>query len=379
MRATLTHITTLLSTSFAIFAFASVSFAQIDPSTMLLLNKGSQGNPRDSGLDSGRYTVRPKSEAPKREEKNPTVKRNQDTESGPSETPQGDASLPVVSQPSVQVPNTQAEKSSAAIEKEEARPPARDDEPAKNVEVSDDSASHADRRLNILELSFAPTYIYADSDSSYAFRNYFTSSPAISADAKVWLNPAFALHLGYMGTLSGSVNDSLTEDRSVPASHQWFTAGVRSRKISASSSSSLTLGADYFEYKFHLSSDAQLRGRNRSTGVLLSAEANLSVNSHRSWILAFSIAPKLRHKESSTEVEFESGGSVDSNAIGFGIGQRFQFDRFNAIYWKLSHTYHKEIFSGEASVEDPVTGTIPSGVSVQTSFTIFQIGYTWGN
>lgn len=48
-----------------IFVTANLAQAQIDPSSALLLNGSARSSSRDNGVDSGRYTVRPRSDAPK--------------------------------------------------------------------------------------------------------------------------------------------------------------------------------------------------------------------------------------------------------------------------------------------------------------------------
>jgi hypothetical protein len=169
--------------------------------------------------------------------------------------------------------------------------------------------------------------------------------------------------------------------RNVPASQQWLTAGVRSRKFFGASALSplLLFGADYYEYQFKVPSDSVYRATLKSVGILLSVEAELPVNLKRSWTVGFSIGPKLQHSEIANATDFRSGSNVDSNMIGASLGGRFQFERQDAIFWKLTHRVEKNLFSGDASIADPATSGTPSGVSVTNSFTFFELGYSWGN
>jgi hypothetical protein len=111
----------------------------------------------------------------------------------------------------------------------------------------------------------------------------------------------------------------------------------------------------------------------------LSLDAELPVTPYRAWTLGFSIAPKLQHRESSTAIDFQSGSNVDANQVGVSLGTNIHFDAGSLIFVKVSHFVEKDLFSGPATKPDPVTAQTPSGVSVTNSFTLLQIGYTWGN
>ena len=238
-----------------------------------------------------------------------------------------------------------------------------------------------DRRLTRLELAIAPGYLYNVSDSSYSFRSYTTSAPTISLDAKVWLSPTFAVHTNYLGTVSGNVSDSWTDARNVSATQQWYTVGIRSRKFFGYTRIAPTLefGLDYYEYEFRVPADAKTRERLGSNGGQISLEAEIPNSPYRSYTLGFSFMPKLAHKEQATAVDFQSGGSVDANAIGVSVGSKIRFDRSNAMFWKFSYTVEKDVFGGDATLADPLRGVAPSGVSVTNSFSLVQLGYTWGD
>lgn len=369
------------------FAFAQAQVAQIDPSSGLLLNNSARGANRESGLDSGRYTVRPpRSDSHRREESRsqvrPSVAEPMPTIQSVDPVPapeKSDATTELKSAPPMELDQ---DAPSVAGEIKE-RPGQSEEETQRSTQDHHGSATETnwDRRLNLLEISIAPAFLYTDSDSTFAYRSYFVSGPGLSAEARVWFNPNFALHTSYIGSIGGSVNDSFDGSRNTSVSQQWFTAGLRSRKFFGSTvmAPSLTFGLNYYEYQFRVPADAAIRERLGSSGVQVVLEGDFPVSSHRAWTLSFSVAPKLQHKEIATGIDFQSGGGVEANAIGFAIGGRLQFDRTHAIYYKMSHKIERNLFSGDASVADPVTGLVPHGVSVTNSFTIMQFGYTWGN
>ncbi len=344
----------------AITAFSASAFAQSDPS-VLLLNSGSSPADRDRGLEAGRYTVRPKdttAKTPRTQQSTPEVKTDPTDPRTPGPTPVPAATVTPNPTPQPTPEPTQGTAASPTYQE-----------------------SRDDRRLTMLELAIAPGYLYNVSDSAYSFRSYNASAPTLSLDAKVWLASTFAIHTSYLGTVSGNVNDSTTGSRNVAATQQWYWVGLRSRKFFGATRLAPTLefGLDYYEYEFRVPSDALTRGRLKSTGAQLSLETEVPNSPYRSYTLGFTFAPKLQHKETATAVDFQSGGSVDANAVGLSVGQKIRFDRSNAMFWKLSYQIEKDVFGGDASLADPQSGVAPSGVSVTNTFSLIQLGYTWGD
>jgi hypothetical protein len=237
------------------------------------------------------------------------------------------------------------------------------------------------RRLSILQLGIDSGYMYNSSQSNFAYRNYSTSSPLLGVDAKVWISNGFALQTSYQTTLSGSVSDAENAGRNVSASQEWYTVGLRTRKFFGTDNRapSLLFGLDYNEYDFDVPGDAQFRTKLQTSGVQLNLETDIPVSDFRSWTLGFSIAPKQSHTESPTTLHVSSGGNVDANTVSLSIGGRLGLDHSNGMFWKLSETIEKDLFSGQASAVDPVTGSKPTGVTVTNSWTMLQFGYTWGD
>lgn len=344
------------------------ALAQLDPSSVLLLNRGSTSS-GDSAIDSGRYTIRPR-DPNRREEPRPISGRR--TNRG-DEANEEATDLPPVTVTIPEPPESAdkpAEVADAQVEPK-GEPEQRPLPPP--LEMS--------RRYNLVELSFAPGYLYSDSSSEFFYRNYTMAAPVLSVDANVWLNPNFALNGSYLSTLSGHINDSLGGSRNVPATHEWFTAGLRLREFFGKDvlANSVTFGVDYFDYKFRVPADAEYREKLSSTGIRVSLEAEIPVTAFRSWLFGVSFSPKLQHREEATETDVRSGSNVDANAVSISIGGRMLFERKGGVFWKVSHSVEKDLFSGEASDKDPKTDEIPTGVSVTNSITIFTFGYTWGN
>lgn len=354
---------------------SKVLWAQMDPSSAVLLNGGSHPTVRDNGLDSGRYTVRPKSDSGRKDDGGKSTKK-----------------LPTVTNPEVlpvATPSSSSDQVETSTSESDARPAASADAVATpnatDVVVPNATPSNAldildERRFNLIDLSVAPGYLYTSSDSSYFYRRYFSSSPSVGVQAKVWLTPEFALNAEFLSSMSGHVNDSTDGSRRAAVSQQWLNLGVRSRKFFGNEkmSPSLTVGLDYYDYQFRVPSDAIARARLGTTGVLLSVESELPAERNRFWTFSFQMGPKLQHREDITGIDFQSGGSVDTTLVGLSVGHRYQFDRTHSIFWKLSHSIEKNLFSGDATRSDPETGVTPSGVDVTQSFTIFQFGYAWG-
>lgn len=347
--------------------FATSAFAQFDPSSALLFN-GSRGA-RENSFDSGRYTVRPK-EATRREDPRAAAgKRNstKDSEEEGDTTPVTVTVPPDASEGPQQAPKTAQPDPQPAPIKAEA---------AKQLPPRDVS-----RRLNLVEVSFAPGYLYSNSDSNSYYRRYTMAVPVLSVDANVWLSPYFGLNGSYAATLSGHVGDSLTGNKNVPATHEWFTAGFRSRRFFGSDvlANTVALGLDYYDYHFRVPSDASYREKLSSVGVRISLEAEMPMTIYRSWVVGIFFAPKLAHREEATGTSVQSGGNVDANMVGISVGGRMQFERKDAIFWKITHQVEKDMYSGEASAADPAAGQVLTGVSVTNSISIFTFGYTWGD
>ncbi len=343
--------------------------AQIDPSSAMLLNPG-KANVRDSGLDSGRYTVKPRSDGhPVR--KNETRSRAIE-ETTPAPTPA--ATVAATATPSPQFVGPQKPPQRPPQDLPEFGP--QDFESPQAVRTPTDL-----RRLNLLELSFAPGYMYNESKSSFTPRNYYINSPTGTVDAGIWINPNLGVHTSFTGTINANVNDSLNNTKNATASSQWFAAGIRSRTFFGESAKSptLTFGLDYREYSFRTPSDTLLRNKLTTSGLHLTMEAELPTDGFGAFTIGGEFGPKLSHRETSNAIEFRSGESPEATAVEVHVGAKYRFDRANALFWKISYGVERDQFSGFTTVSDPVTGMPQTDVGVTNAFTLFQLGYSWGN
>jgi hypothetical protein len=342
------------------------AFSQVNPSATLLLNNVGTGK-QESGFDSGRYTIRPKGDTSKKDEVRPSRK-------APAPAYADDPAF-------VEVPDPLPQEASS-VSAPSVPPPLPG--PVEVVVGGGQEASAPvidPRRVNLLEIDVAPAYIYTNSDSNYYFRRYNSAGSAFGIQAKVWLNPDFAVHANFLGSLDGHVTDSLSGSKNVAATQQWFDVGIRSRKFFGTTvlAPTLALGLDYSEYQLRVPADAVYRGRLTSTGAVVSLEAEVPTSGAHAYQMRIGFAPKLMHSEAAAATNFQSGSGVDANSVEIGIGSRLRFDREHAVFWSLTHIVEKNLFSGKASVADPQTATIPSGVAVTNSMTILRLGYTWGN
>lgn len=381
--------TFLITLGLFIIAMAATAHAQsetpMNPSAVLLLNQNqqNQGRTGTTAIDSGRYTPRAKAEVKPAPVRKPREPGDENPEPVTVVVPNGQQSTTVEtsSGSSNQAPQPQQ----IVIRCDEMRPETRQEmqQPVQGNCPPPAVSAPVDlgKRLNLLELSVAPGYLYNNSESSYTFRNYTSATPIVLFDVNVWLNPGFGLHGSFNETLGGHVNDSIDGSRTAAATQEWFRVGLHGRKFFSydSTTAVLNFGLDYLDYQFHVPADAQMHGGLQSSGIEFSVEAEIPASRTRWWTIGTTLSPKLKQSESATSINYQSGGSVDANAVSLSLGGRWQFDRNDALFWKLSHTVEKDLYSGAASLADPRTGVAPTGVAVINSFTIFQVGYTWGN
>jgi hypothetical protein len=362
--------------------------AQIDPSSAMLLSPG-KVNVRDGGLDSGRYTVKPKSDVhpvrksetrPRIEEPAPTPTPTPTLRS--SETATATATATVNGPPQLvgpqKPPQKPPQKAPQQVSPQEPGPqfsPQEANEPQYVRPVRDE------RRNTMLEISFAPGYMYNDSKSTFAPRNYFINSPAAALDASVWVNPNFGVHTSFTGTLNANVSDSLNNTKNATASSQWFSAGAKARSFFGDGSKApvLQFGVDYREYTFKTPSDSLLRNKLTTSGLHLLIDAELPTSGFGSWTLGGEFGPKLSHRESSNAIEFRSGQDPQATTVEVHLGAKYRFNQANTMFWKVSYGVERDLFSGSTTINDPLTGQPQTDVAVTNTFTLFQLGYSWGN
>lgn len=368
-----------LSFAFSALLLPTTSSAQIDPTSGMLLDSTGRPSSRDDKLDSGRYTVRPKS-APKKQP-NPsasaTATATATAVAQPTPVP---AATPILEE--TVVVQAQATATATVATPTVATPtPAPEETPSVKPIEKKVKAPAYDRRDSILELSLSPVYIYTDSKSTYWHRAYQTSSPGGHLNANVWLSERFGLHTSFMTSLGASVTDSVNQSREVEASHNWFDIGVRFRHFASEKpkSSALILGIDWSEYRFTPSPSSQVRQRLLTSGAQIKAGIEFPTSKSYMWTADVSLLPKARHLELDTRATVRSGSSNETNTFGASLGGVIRIDSGNAYFWRFSHKIEKNVFDGMANSVDPISGITPTGVSVTNSSTLFEIGCTWGD
>ncbi len=361
-------------------ALTSSAIAQIDPSSAMLLNSSNRAPVRDNGLDSGRYTVKPRVESVRRDERPPTKRISLE---GAQETAHETVIVePVKTTPTASLaPAPPSRPASASASASASAAVYSDDQATETEDVYVAKVAHDDRRLTVLELSFAPGYLYNESKSTFAPRNYFLNAPVMNVDATVWVATSIGLKTSFTGSLNANITDSFDNTRNTSASDQWFAVGARSRSFfgDGPKAPTLKMGLDYREFEFKIPSDSQLRNKLSTSGVIVLVEGEIPTSGLGSWVFGAEFGPRLSHKETSNATSFQTGRDPATTSVGVHFGQRYRFDRTQSLFWKVSYSAEKTLFSGLTSIPDPVSGSPQSNVSVTSSFSMFQLGYTWSD
>lgn len=356
------------------FGVSEVALAQtpIDPSSAFLLNGGSGSNSgrtrnTETGLDSGRYTVRPRPSNERPVNEKPPRKNTESTPT-PSATPSVVAPAP----------NSKNEEVSSLSAQSPSAPQVLEPDSQGHVVVSDGPPASVfeekspSRRL--LEISLGSIYFYRDSDAAYSLRRSTLAAPGYGVDAKVWLSPEFAIGGRHDSTLGGNITGS-SGDLATNLSDTAF--GVYLKR--SFSKSNLIFGFEFVESNFDVSDSATDKLKSKSTGFRLAIEGEFAHSEKGAWVFGFSASPKLQHEEGATATHAQSGKGVSAYAVGASLERRWKFDDSNALFVRVQHRVERDLFTGAATVADPVGGATPDGVSVTVGTTLIQFGYNWGN
>ena len=348
--------------------FSSMALAQstIDPSSALLLNGGSSGNSRtrtaEPRLDSGRYTVRPRSQPATEKipaEKTPTT-RKQPVEQTPAVVASPAATPAPVESSTVLAPN---EEGTVVL-----------DEPASTDQTPGprpmQGLSH-----RLIDLSIGTAYLYQASESSFSYRNSTIAAPAFAVQAKVWLSSQFAIGGRYLSTFGAHIED--TSSSTLSASINETAYGIYFKK--PFSNSSLTFGIEYQDSNSGFAGETVSKVKTKSSGFRLGIEGEFQSSETSSWSIGFAASPKLNHEESAAATQVQSGADINAYSLESSIERRWKFDADNALYIRLEHKVERDLFTGPASAPDLITGATPNGVAVTVGKTLIQFGYNWGN
>lgn len=339
----------------------AVAQSTIDPSSALLLNAPSRSAGRSSEKatsetrnDSTRYTVRPRAAGERPEKAATSTQATSQTTTVKTVTP-APTPAPVVLAPS--------EKGAVVVVMD---PPLV--EPA-IVEVRDPQPTVK----HILELSIATAYLYENAESNYSFRQATMGGPAYAASARAWLFSEFAVGGRLLSTLGGQVAD---RGQAKSAGRTEIVYGIYLRKNFAESN--LIFAAEYVDSEFKVSSDVISKLKTRSSGVRVSIESEFQ-SQNSSWSLGFSVMPKLQHEEIAAATDVRSGTSVNAYSVGASIARSWKFNNSNAVFVKFEHRLERDLFTGSATLPDPIGGATPNGVAATVGTTLIQFGYGWGD
>lgn len=372
--------------------FAQSSWAQVDSTSILLLNSESSKIPAGGGLESGRYKILPSrstSSAPATAtEPVPSTKlaqtKTKQKQQDPSSTPLASSELgkSLFSEPP---PPAKAEAPADDIEVQQ--PSMTDqlrgmvlgqDQPI--VEAYKERVHPDDVRLNRIEIDIASGVFSNHSQSNYSFREYNSTAPQLKVGAQFWFTPFLGIYGDYMMSLGADVaGDPVTRSR-VAAHHEWTEIGLDFRQFFGMSrkANSVEFGFHFSEYKLGVPSDDSDRVQLKSTGIGLHLSSRIPVAPSYAWILGGKLMPRVQHKEIETGVAASSGTSSESSRVDAFVGGEFKMSRQNQILWNLTSSFEKNQFQGTASLRDPSTGAEPRNVSVTNTVVVLSLGYRWG-
>ncbi|MCE3009665.1 MAG: hypothetical protein LW875_03520 [Proteobacteria bacterium] len=236
-----------------------------------------------------------------------------------------------------------------------------------------------DNRLNRLEVELSSFLQYVDSDSDYSYRNYQSYSPGLEVGGRLWLTPFLGLH-GHYGTTTSAGIRRNNNPGSVAVKFDSTDMGLMIRQYFGLSrrSNSVTFGLTYTESRLMVPSDELTRMGLVSKGFGVEVSGRIPVAPSFAWILGASLYPRLTAQEVETSLDLSSGSSPSTGRMKINLGSEIKFSRRHQILVGLEYQHETTQYDGSASQADPVTGQIPSGVTVQQGMTFLKFGYRWG-
>lgn len=408
---------------FILLVFASMASAQLDPSTQVLVRKGASVDVEAEELDSSRYEVRtvqvPVQQVPQQKKvvkkvyipADGAVAQTSSTAAaaatGNGATAKTSATAAAAVDNEVEVREVIKVAPKKVIVKEVVKEEVIVEKPkveaVKIVKVEsqpvplsqqlqifllgDPNEINAfrqelhpmDSKNNKVELGVAPYLFYANSQSSYWYRNYNFNSLGIAGDLRGWITPFFGLHFAYQTSLGGYMPGNPTGTVNASVSYQTMEAGVRFRKYFGSYRKApwISYGIDWQDQKVNTSGDGNERMSINTAGLNLSADAVLPSTLSYAQTFYFSFVP--RPWESETQPQgITSGNSPEVYKVNLGYGGLYQLDRYHQLFWRLQQSYQKSVYKGTASAPDPVSGLTPSKVTVTESSTFLYFGLQFG-
>lgn len=353
---------------FALILFHSAAaFAQLDSSYELLLGSAA-GTPAS--------TAKPPVDAPAAKS---AAKNKRDVVSeGPAtnvEIPQ-DRPLPVKLEPVNPLP-PKAEEPTISQQAQSLFSAT----PEKVLGFYQEQFSEEDPRQNKVEISFAPGFVTNESSSNYSYRNFRSVYTAMNLGASVWLTPAIGMGGNFLFSLGADTSgDAVTNVRS-PSRYELLDVAMKFRQFFGFTETSRAVQFDiiYSDHKMSVNSDDLYRPKLKSSGLGLKMTLRLPASRDVAWYLGGSFFPRLQHTESPTGAEIKSGSGAENVRIGMHFGSEIKLSRQSQIFFETSVSSEKNVFTGNANLPDPATGTTPKNVSVTDTSYNLSLGYRWGN
>ena len=366
-----------------LFSFFISVAAYADPSSEALLNISSEDSssinsvdPATAGLQSGRYQTKPADPQDKPVYTASKKPKNKSKGKKPaSEAP------PVIATVAPTTPSAEPDVSEKPT-------------PGLGDQVRDifkGGAEHTgqvyreqihpdDIRNNKVELEADSGMIYNSSTANLAYRNYYSFSPFMKAQARLWLTPLVGISGSYLSTFSETLPSTNASAGSVNAKSEWSELSFDFRKFYGLSrrANSLNYGLFYNEYKLTIPATEATRAGLTSQGVGLYLNVRIPTAPSYAWTFGGDLAPSINHVENQTALNLQSGPSNTASRMGFFLGGEMKLSRENQLIWSLGVKIEKDQFSGTSNLSDPYTGLTPTGVTVTNTWTYFNLGYRWG-
>lgn len=365
-----------LALLFSVLYFAVRTFADVTPSSALLL-KSADATPTVN-LESGRYVV-------KSETKVVASEATEDAAATPAPVAPAVPPKPIVKKVAKKI---ETPKAPAAVDPKAPITEENFVQRLQSVLLGDqdetlryrESLHPDDRRQNMIEVQVAPTLMYLDSNSSYSYRNYSSSGSGLGIGAQIWTTPFFGITSSYFVTLASDMSASVSGDRQLQVDHRFFDVGIKYRKFFTLSRRSPVTGVSlkYDEYQLNFPKKEAGRTRLKTTGVALGFDAKIPSSFTHAWTFGTDIIIRPTTTEEKTALNLKSGKNPTAQTFKAFVGSEYSFSRNQSLYWKLSHRLDKTVYEDSANQADPNTGATPSGVSVNQGVTMFELGFTFG-
>ncbi|HEY8271184.1 MAG TPA: hypothetical protein VIG33_09880 [Pseudobdellovibrionaceae bacterium] len=253
--------------------------------------------------------------------------------------------------------------------------------PEKILGFYEEHFEESDPRQNKVDISFASSFVTNDSSSNYSYRSYRSVYAGVNLGANVWLTPAIGIGGNFLFSLGADTSGDAITSTPSPARFEFLDIAVKFRQFYgfAQTSKSVEFDVLYSDFKFNVSTDDVYRAKLKSSGLGLKMTLRLPSSSEVAWLIGGSFYPRLQHVESKAGADISSGNNVENTRLGVQLGSEIKLSRSSQIFYEAALLAEKNLFSGNAKLVDPVTGSAPKNVSITDTFYIFSLGYRWGN